>query len=487
MFKWFRNLIDEWAERIAYGGYTYEEACQAAGGGGKGGSSQRPVTPEERRLWDAQAEQLDSMAKIAEEQFNLSKEDRAYYENVFRDGTDTQAKEAIAKLQYQITGQEVPLEEIQGVNVDQLLRDTILNSTPEFQEAATKYIDNASQLTSKYGTEVTGLSSSFSKSINDLTANYGQELQSIKEQTGTINQDVLSRETGAAMGGISQAYAEARKQMGSDLARRGLAGSGVEANLLANTYQQEALAKGQASTQARMSALQQSEAIRQQQAAYAGQQLQGGITGQQTAYQSNLGAIQNVYGVVNAQGLQNYQMSQAATLQGIAGLTQLAQAGQGIYAGSANYLAGASSTAGQAAQIAGSSAGNLASTNANYALQQQQMAAQSSAGIGSLVGTLGGAALGGPIGAALVGGVASKGANGSDIRLKTNIQFVGIENGHSIYTWDWREGFDGGYNKGVIAQEVFVYMPQAISWDDAGFMRVNYEMLGLKHLVEGVE
>ena len=430
-------------------------------------SSTRTLTPTELKLIETQDKNLQVLTDIAQESFNLSQEDRTYYEDVFRYGTDTQAKEAIAKLQYQITGQEVPLDQIQGANVDQLLRDTILNSTPEFQEAATAYIEGANQLSSKYGADVTGLSSSFAKSINDLTTNYGQELQTIKEQTGTINQDVLSRETGAAMGGISQAYAEARKQMGGDLARRGLAGSGVEANLLANTYQQEALAKSQASTQARMSALQQSEAIRQTQAAYAGQQLQGAISGQELAYNANVGALQNVYGVASQANLQNYNLSNAATLQGIASLTQLAQAGQGIYAGSQNYISGATNAASNAASTAGSTAAALdmqrnttsKSSTTSWNLSMTDMAKTAGA-----IATMGSA---------------------SDIRLKTNIKYIGIDNGHSIYTWDWREGFDGGYTKGVIAQEVLTYYPEAISVDECGYYMVNYDMLGLKHLIKG--
>ena len=67
--------------------------------GGKGGSSQRPVTPEEQRLWDSQANQLDSLAAIAEEQFQLSKEDRARYEQAFINPDDPAAKTIFADLQ----------------------------------------------------------------------------------------------------------------------------------------------------------------------------------------------------------------------------------------------------------------------------------------------------------------------------------------------------------------------------------------------------
>ena len=369
--------------------------------GKSSGSSQREVTPEERRLWDAQKNNLDSLTKIAEEQYNLSAEDRSYYEKVFREGSDTEAKSALAKLKSQITGTTVNAEDIKDVSIDSLLRDTILNSTPEFQEAANKVVESNNTLTQKYGADVTGLSKSFSDSLNQYTTNYQQELQTAKGQMGTANEDVLSRVQGSAQAGISSSYQEARKQLESTLARKGLSGSGVEANILSQNYQQEALAKSQAAVQARTQAIQESDAIRQQQLALAGQSYQAGVSGLQTGYNANLGAIQNVYGVTTANDLQNYQLRNAATLQGISGLTQVAQAGQGLYAGSQNYLAQAGASSGQAASIAGSSASSLASVNSQYELAQQQQKAQGLAGIGSLVGTLGGAAF---MGAGSAGG-----------------------------------------------------------------------------------
>ena len=448
-------------------------------GGGKGSSSsQRPVTQQELDLWDSQKKNLDSLTKIAEEQYNLSAEDRAYYEKTFREGTDTEAKTALAKLQSQITGKEVSPESIKSVNIDSLLRDTILNSTPEFKDAASKVIQGQESLTKQYGSDVTGLSKAFTDSIQGFTNKYSQELQTTKEQIGTANADVLARQTGTTMAGISSGYQEARKQLESTLARKGLAGSGVEANILSSNYQQEAMAKASAGVSAYNTAIQQSDALRLQQAQLGGQQYQAGIAGATTGYQANLGATQNIYGVTSASDLQNYNLSNAATLQGIAGLTQVAQAGQGVYGQSANYLQGASSSAASAASTAGSSATGLANVNANYATQMQQANAQSAAGIGSLVGTLGAAGIG------AYGKYAAAGAAASDERLKTNIKLVDNVNGHNIYTWDWKEQ-DYGYNKGVIAQEILVSVPEAVTMMDNGYYAVNYNILGLDYLVKG--
>lgn len=432
------------------------------------GSAGRPATPEERQLWATQSENLEMMTKIAEDQYNIGKEDRDYYENIFRDGTDTEAKQALAELKGRITGTEVDPNTIKDVSIDSLLRDTILSATPEFQKAATAVTETTNKLTESYGANVSGLSADFSKGIKDLNTNYQNELQQIKEQTGTINQDVLARETGAAQAGISSAYAEARKQMTADLARRGLNQSGVELGAVANTYQQEALAKAQAGVQARGTALQQSEAIRQQQAALSGSQLQAGVSSLGTAYQGELGAIQNIYGVTAQNAMQNYQTTQAATLQGIAGLTQVAQAGQGIYAGSANYLANAAQTSGSAAQTAGSTMTSMINTRTQAETATQQANAEM---FGALVGA------GGAIGAKMIP---------SDARLKQNINYVRTENGHNIYTWEWKEGFDFGYTEGVLAQEVMRYMPEAIVIGNDGYMRVKYDLLGLEYLVRGV-
>lgn len=427
--------------------------------GKSAGSSQRPVTAEERALWDSQKENLDVLTQISQDQYDLSVEDRNYYEEVFREGSDTEAKEAIAKLKGQITGETVDPASIESVNIDSLLRDTLLNASPEFQFAAADLVTKSQELTSKYGTEVTGLSESFAKSINDYTTNYSEELQTIKEQTGTINQDVLARETGAAQAGISTAFAESRKQMSSDLARRGISGSGIEANLLASNYQQEAMSKAQAGVQARSTALQQSEAIRQQQANIAGSQLQANTAGATTGYQATLGGIQNVYGVTSQADYQNYQTSQAATLQGMSALTQVAQAGTGLYAGSQNYLAQASQSAGNAANAATSAASAQATATNQYQSNQIAMRGQTLEMVGALAG--GGMAL------------------ASDERLKTNITFVENRNGHNIYTWDWIEGHDYGYNEGVIAQEVMETNPEAVVVMSNGYYAVNYSMLGV--------
>jgi len=71
----------------------------------------------------------------------------------------------------------------------------------------------------------------------------------------------------------------------------------------------------------------------------------------------------------------------------------------------------------------------------------------------------------------------------SDIRLKKNTQYEGMNNGHRWYSWDWNDeakalGLEG-HGEGVMATEVMEYMPQAVD-ADRGYIVVNYDMLGVQ-------
>jgi hypothetical protein len=107
--------------------------------------------------------------------------------------------------------------------------------------------------------------------------------------------------------------------------------------------------------------------------------------------------------------------------------------------------------------------GNLASANAQNAASNN---------FTSGLFSLGGAALGGPIGGAL-----GKAFGGflSDKRLKTNIKRIGIHPlGIGIYEYDKL----GMHEIGVLAQEVEEVMPEAVSTHWTGFKMVNYDMIG---------
>ena len=66
----------------------------------------------------------------------------------------------------------------------------------------------------------------------------------------------------------------------------------------------------------------------------------------------------------------------------------------------------------------------------------------------------------------------------SDIRLKEDIVHVGTTfNGLPIYTFKYL-GEPGTY-MGVMAQDVLMHTPEAVSVAEDGYMRVNYTMLGI--------
>lgn len=71
----------------------------------------------------------------------------------------------------------------------------------------------------------------------------------------------------------------------------------------------------------------------------------------------------------------------------------------------------------------------------------------------------------------------------SDQRLKTNIKYLGTNNGHRTYTWEWNELAKSlnvkGPTTGVIAQEVMEYMPEAVTMNMNGYYQVNYGALKL--------
>lgn len=73
----------------------------------------------------------------------------------------------------------------------------------------------------------------------------------------------------------------------------------------------------------------------------------------------------------------------------------------------------------------------------------------------------------------------------SDIRLKDNVTYQGVENGYPVYTWYWNEeayekhGLKGkGF--GVIADDVESINPEAVVIDGE-FKKVRYDVIGVNH------
>lgn len=124
-----------------------------------------------------------------------------------------------------------------------------------------------------------------------------------------------------------------------------------------------------------------------------------------------------------------------------------------------------SRAAGSVAGAMGNNAAGMWNAQANYKNQQDQIAAANDP-FNTVLG-------------AVAGGLAYK---FSDRRLKTDIVAVGRDErtGLTLYEFAYIGATDGKRYRGVMADEVERYDPQAVIYDDLGFASVDYARLGLQ-------
>jgi hypothetical protein len=71
----------------------------------------------------------------------------------------------------------------------------------------------------------------------------------------------------------------------------------------------------------------------------------------------------------------------------------------------------------------------------------------------------------------------------SDMRLKSNIRYVGHIKGHAFYKWEWNRAANEiglhGTGGGVIAHDVFETHPHAVELSKEGYLKVRYDLLDL--------
>ncbi|MFG0674253.1 MULTISPECIES: tail fiber domain-containing protein [Delftia] len=134
-----------------------------------------------------------------------------------------------------------------------------------------------------------------------------------------------------------------------------------------------------------------------------------------------------------------------------------------------NGLAGLNSGYGQAGGMAGQMGSNATSMWGAQANHQANM--QSNDSVGGLLGGLGGAAA----------GLAKMGIFSSDRRLKTSVVRIGVDGstGLPLYEFAYTAEPDRRY-VGVMADEVQKRFPDAVLLDESGFMRVDYDALGIE-------
>lgn len=473
---------------------------------GKGSSAspaERPLSQQELDLISTQEDALKQSMDVYTKQFNLSETDRAYFDKIYRgdlDPNDPRVKEEVAK-RIQDTPQptkdqfmkaakvslggdgegvfgkisvtpELDQEaydtamkkweedkakivaavssELGGKGVDEALFESVMASDTKIQTAFADWQSKAQTLGTKYTDSITGISKDFT---NKLTA--------ASEAMGTANADIYAQTKGQNLAGISQSYAEARKQLEGTLAQRGMSDSGVGIGALSTSYNQEAMAKANALSASYQQAIQQSDIQRQNQLGIAGQLYN---TGNQTA--------QTAYGVQSGLDTASLQNTLNANQQNIANLTSMSGVSQGVYGGASNYLNQSGQTAGQAAATAGSTAVGIGNTNVSWANAQTQANAAETAGMYGAIGTIAGM------------GTSAYINKYSDFRFKNNITYVETINGIRYYTWEWND-FAKEYMTeeklyepyGVIAQELRITNPELVFEDENGYLFVDYTSL----------
>lgn len=182
-----------------------------------------------------------------------------------------------------------------------------------------------------------------------------------------------------------------------------------------------------------------------------------GSARQALAQQQTAGATQAAQETAAAQALQNITNQQIAAGGQLAGLGQAGL--QGAQAAGANQLTAAMAPQQLYNQYAGVLFGTPSTAyNPNFAGTQATTTTQNAAGI-NLLPSL------------------------SDIRAKENIEYVGMHKGHKIYDYNYKNS--KGRYRGVMAQDLQSYMPQAIQVRSDGMLMVDYAMLGFSMIQIG--
>lgn len=389
---------------------------------GKGSSAspaERPLSQQELDLISTQEDALKQSMDVYTKQFNLSETDRAYFDKIYRgdlDPNDPRVKDEVAKrlqdtpkptlAEYQKIVKETSTDEygnststettkldqeaydiamkkwdddkakivsavssdLGGKGVDEALFESVMASDTKIQTAFADWQSKAQTLGTKYTDSLTGISKDFTS-----------KLTAASEAMGTANADIYAQTKGQNLAGISQSYAEARKQLEGTLAQRGMSDSGVGIGALSTSYNQEAMAKANALSTSYQQAIQQSDIQRQNQLGIAGQLYN---TGNQTA--------QTAYGVQSGLDTASLQNTLNANQQNIANLTSMSGVSQGVYGGASNYLNQSGQTANQVASTAGSTAVGIGNTNVSWSNAQTAANAQETAGMYGAIGTLAG-------------------------------------------------------------------------------------------------
>jgi len=176
---------------------------------------------------------------------------------------------------------------------------------------------------------------------------------------------------------------------------------------------------------------------------------------------------------VQAAGLGNY-LSGASTSAYGNSVNAGANAANTYQAAGRNYMQGANT----GGALIGQGLNMNLNTLGNVMNQKTKIAMQESENRGSLLGDIGGAV--GAAAGAYNTGMFNDGKRGwSDIRLKENIEKVGVDASTGLSMYQFNYNWDDKTYQGVMAQEVQSKFPAAVG-EAKGYLWVDYAMLGLE-------
>ena len=354
---------------------------------------ERDISQEEKAAFAAQAESLANLTDIAQKQFDISKEQMDRYVEAFQDPNNL-ANDDLAEFQSLITGRDVSASDLQGMGLEEIIRETMLQAPAQFQREAESFIKTTGDLATQFNVDTKFNTDKAVQELSDAGYKYQTELAKTKAELGTADKDILARETGAATAGISSAFAEGRKGLDATLAQRGLAGSGLDTQAQLQMSQQESLAKFGALSQARSNAIGLSDQLRMQRLGIAGQQFGQAQQQAKDVYGFRQGASQSIYGVGSQQAGNVLNTRTSATQQGLGTLMQAQGAAQGNFWQAGNMLGQAGSSYGSAASGYGQMGNSYMQSSINQYNQEVGQATATNEAIGGIAGTALGSYLG---------------------------------------------------------------------------------------------
>ena len=351
------------------------------------------------------------------------------------------------------------------------LKASVIKGNESNTRAISSFNSTAENMTNRLNQQTGALTGRTQGRLNQAYQGYNTEMQGYKDNMGQADQDLHTRSRGQAYAGLDSGFGDASDDLQASLARRGMANSGIGAKAMGDLAQNRMQAGATAGVNAYTSAIDQSDARRNNRMNIAGTQYGANQNNINTGYQMGMSQLGSAHGnsmAVRGQALQNTLNNNQQRQANLMGYAQL---GRGMAGMSQNYLqqagTGYTNIAGQAGQTAIGIGGLNNSYNATMQNAQAKKDAKGGEALGSAVGA----------GAMMF----------SDERLKENIKTVGNIGGIDIVIWDWNNvAKDAGINDntfGVIAQDILADHPDCVSIDyKTGYYKVNYKKLFGKDL-----